>query len=118
MLDSWRTGGCIDPLGMGAEAGDVFGVLGSFAALFQVSPSCFFLSAPLFLCDSGPAPLVCTILMTLTSVGQEPQPSVPPHSCLPMKEELRDKKESISWSGGGWVLCTSALAIGVQMMQI
>lgn len=78
MLDSWGTGGCIDPLGMGAEAGDVFGVLGSFAALFQVSPSCFFLSAPLFLCDSGPAPLVCTILMTLTSVGQEPQPSVPP----------------------------------------
>lgn len=76
MLDSWGTEVCLDPFGMCLELRGRIGVLHWFVAVFQISWG--LLLAPLFLSDSGPASLVCTILRALTSVSQEPQPSVPP----------------------------------------
>lgn len=61
MLDSLGIGGWLDPLGMAAEAGVCVGSLVHLLLLhFRSHWGCFFLSAPLLLSDSGPAPLVCT----------------------------------------------------------
>lgn len=93
---------------MGAGAG------GGFVVFGQISQGLFPPLSPI-IPDSGPASLVYTILMALTSVGQES--SAPP--LLPtLRQKTQWGKQIPSWSGDGWALCASALATGEQMMQI
>lgn len=96
MLDSWETGGVRpDPLGMGVTARGGLGILGPFAVL-QISGGLCPPLTPLFLSDSGPAPLVGTVSMALTSVGQEL--SAPPCFLL---SRTRGWKQIGSWSREG-----------------